>query len=78
MNRLLVSSILFITLTAHSAEHDFTPTKYACTNIDKKIKNVNDRLRSGYTIREGERLKEELRELKHKRFSCRHAGFSVE
>ncbi|MBD3587607.1 hypothetical protein HHX48_17855 [Salinimonas sp. HHU 13199] len=77
MKKILAYSLLLISFIAHSNGYEFSPSKYGCAGIDKEIKLVNDRLRAGYTLREGERLKEELRELKHKRFSCRHAGFSV-
>lgn len=57
---------------------DFKPSKTACAGIDKQIDRVNSKLRAGYSIREGERLKEDLRMLKSKRYSCTRMGFSVE
>ena len=56
---------------------NFKPSKSACAGIDKKIERVNDRLRAGYKVREGERLKEDLRTLKSKRYSCTSKGYSV-
>jgi len=56
---------------------DFKPSKSACAGIDKQIERVNDRLRAGYRLQEGERLKEELRTLKSKRYSCTSKGYSV-
>lgn len=55
----------------------FVPDKYNCAGIDNRIDKINDRMRQGYKVREGERLKEELRQLKKKRYSCRKKGYSV-
>lgn len=56
---------------------DFKPSKSTCAGIDQQIERINDRLRAGYRVREGERLKEDLRTLKSKRYSCTSKGYSV-
>jgi len=44
----------------------------ACRKTRSRIEKINSRLRAGYTLKAGERLKENLRELENFRFrSCR-------
>lgn len=73
---LLILLALFATKSL-AGTPNFKPSKSACAGIDKKIERVNDRLRAGYKVREGERLKEDLRTLKSKRYSCTSKGYSV-
>jgi hypothetical protein len=77
----LVTAIPFLLLAssfqANAGTPDFKPSKAACAGIDKKIERVNNRLRAGYRVREGEKLKEDLRILKSKRYSCTSKGYSV-
>ena len=77
----LVTAIPFLLLAAsfqvNAGTPDFKPSKTACAGIDKKIERVNNRLRAGYRVREGEKLKEDLRILKSKRYSCTSKGYSV-
>ena len=73
---LLVLLVLFATKSL-AGTPNFKPSKSACAGIDKQIELVNDRLRAGYRLQEGERLKEDLRALKSKRYSCTSKGYSV-
>jgi predicted pyridoxine 5'-phosphate oxidase superfamily flavin-nucleotide-binding protein len=73
---LLVLLVLFTTKSL-AGTPNFKPSKSACAGIDKQIERVNDRLRAGYKVREGERLKDDLRTLKSKRYSCTSKGYSV-
>lgn len=47
-------------------------TEAACAEVKAKIRNIEARMRSGYTHAQGERYKEKLRELKARRYKlCR-------
>ena len=47
-------------------------TDAECREIDRKIERIQARMRSGYSAKEGVRLKERLRELRRKRYDlCR-------
>ena len=70
-------ALLFISTNATAATH-FTPTKYACSGIEQRIDTIKSKMRAGYSTREGEALKAELRELKDKRYACKKKGLSVE
>jgi len=69
-------SLLFISAPS-LGNYVFEPSKYNCQGIEKRIDNINSKMRAGYSSREGERLKEELRQLKKQRNSCKSKGFSV-
>ena len=44
----------------------------ACAEVKEKIRNIQSRMRSGYTRAQGERYEQRLRELRTKRFKlCR-------
>ena len=47
-------------------------TEAACAEVKAKIRNIEARMRAGYTRAQGERYNEKLRELKAKRYKlCR-------
>lgn len=77
MNKLIILiTILFISSPAFSVSN-FEPSKYNCSGIEKRIKNINSKMRSGYSAREGERLREELRILKEHHYACKKKRFST-
>ena len=77
MNKLItLLPLLFLSSPAFSASN-FEPSKYSCSGIEKRIKNINSKMRSGYSAREGERLREELRTLKDHRYACKKKRFST-
>jgi hypothetical protein len=79
MKKLLIISLLgLVVSTTAIARADFQPSAKKCQGIDKKIEKVNNRLRNGYSGSKGERLKDQLRELKSKRFTCKTNGFSID
>jgi hypothetical protein len=79
IKKLLIISLIGLAVsTTVMARADFKPSTKKCQGIDKKIDKVNSRLRNGYTVRKGERLKDQLRELKSNRFTCTTNGFSVD
>ena len=53
------------------------PNEYECAGVQGNISNIDDRLRAGYKVRTGERLKERLRHLKKLRYACKKAGFKT-
>ncbi|MFD3284711.1 hypothetical protein ACE41O_16510 [Alteromonas macleodii] len=73
---IITLSLLFISVPS-LASYEFEPSKYECQGIEKRIDIINSRMRAGYTNQEGERLKQELRQLKKQRNSCKSKGFSV-
>lgn len=73
---IITLSILFISAPS-LASYEFEPSKYKCQGIEKRIDIINSKMRAGYTNQEGERLKQELRQLKKQRNSCKSKGFSV-
>ena len=64
MNKTTISLFLFLVSTTTLAKDRFTPSDYACAGIEKRIDHINSRMRAGYSAKEGERLKQELRALK--------------
>lgn len=77
MKKICISlSLLFIANSAF-AKFNFEPTQYKCSGIELRIERINSKMRAGYTAREGERLKEELRTLKKQRYACKKKGLSV-
>lgn len=61
-----------------SANASFEPTQYSCAGIESKIDKIKDKMRSGYSIKEGEILKEQLRQLRSNRNECQKKRLSVE
>ncbi|MEQ5805830.1 hypothetical protein J3369_00275 [Alteromonas sp. NFXS44] len=71
--------IFFITFTQISyAGYDFQPSTYQCAGVEQQIKQINSKMRAGYSSREGEKFREDLRRLKSHRDSCKKAGFKVD
>tara|TARA_Y100000994_G_scaffold177143_1_gene146235 strand:- start:967 stop:1209 length:243 start_codon:yes stop_codon:yes gene_type:complete len=70
--------LLMLSTTNSIASSNFTPSKYQCSGIEQRIDEINSRMRSGYSTREGEQLKEQLRSLKQQRYECKKKGFSVD
>ena len=68
---------LLLTATYSLAGSDFNPSKYRCAGIEQRIDNINSEMRAGYGTREGEQLKNQLRNLKKQRYECKKKGFSV-
>ena len=69
--------LLLVAATYSFAGSNFTPSKYQCTGIEQRIDNINSKMRAGYSAREGEQLKNQLRNLKKQRYECKKKGFSV-
>lgn len=70
-------TLLFVS-TAVTAGTHFKPTEYTCSGIEKRIDTIKSKMRAGYSSREGEVLKAQLRELKDQRYACKKKGLSVE
>ena len=69
--------LLLVAATYSFAGSNFTPSKYQCAGIEQRIDKINSKMRAGYSAREGEQLKNQLRNLKKQRYECKKKGFSV-
>jgi hypothetical protein len=58
---------LIVLLTPPAALADRKLREAECAEVKEKIRNIESRMRAGYTLEEGERYNEKLRELKAKR-----------
>ena len=77
MHNATISLFLLLVSTTTLANDRFTPSEYTCAGIEKRIDHINSRMRAGYSAKEGERLKQELRALKKQRDVCKKKGFAV-
>jgi hypothetical protein len=80
INKLTIISVLFmLDLAGASAKSDDTIklTERQCGRTNSEIKKLNQKLRAGYRVREGERLKDKLRKIKKQRYLCKKQGFAV-
>jgi hypothetical protein len=57
------------TSRAHSVPHPATPSD-DCAGIQLQIDRINKRMRNRYSAREGEWMREKLRELSDRRYRC--------
>lgn len=69
----LITSVLLVALAApQAAVAADRKTEAACAEVKAKIRNIEARMRAGYTRAQGERYNEKLRELKARRYKlCR-------
>jgi hypothetical protein len=67
MKRLAGMLALMVLVTAPAALADRKLREAECAEVKEKIRNIESRMRSGYTLEEGERYNEKLRELRAKR-----------
>lgn len=70
----LCSTLIIFSANANAS---FEPTQYSCAGIESKIDKIKDKMRSGYSIKEGEILKEQLRQLRSNRNECQKKRLSV-
>jgi hypothetical protein len=67
MATLLVASMLLVPAAAHEKS-----AKAECAEVKAKIRNIESRMRAGYSRAQGERYEAKLRELKARRYKvCR-------
>jgi len=59
--------LIFALLAALSADAAGGKDEVACAEVKEKIRNIESRMRAGYTRAQGERYNEKLRVLKAKR-----------
>ncbi|AFS35653.1 hypothetical protein MASE_00380 [Alteromonas macleodii ATCC 27126] len=78
MKKTIALALFMLAATNSVANSQFIPSKYQCSGIEKRIDTINSRMRAGYSMREGEQLKEQLRSLKKQRYECKKKGFSVD
>jgi hypothetical protein len=68
----IVWTLLILTLCMGAADAGSRKDEAACAEVKEKIRNIESRMRSGYTRAQGERYEEKLRELRAKRYKlCR-------
>jgi len=60
-------TLIFVLLAAPSAGAASDKDEVACAEVKEKIRNIESRMRAGYTRAQGERYNEKLRVLKAKR-----------
>ena len=77
MKKTFTLLLLLVAATYSFAGSNFTPSKYQCAGIEQRIGKINSKMRAGYSAREGEQLKNQLRSLKQQRYECKKKGFSV-
>jgi hypothetical protein len=46
-------------------------TKKSCASVSNKISSINSQMRSGYSVQQGERLRNKERDLKNIRDKCK-------
>ena len=68
----IVWMLLIMALCLDVADAGKRTDEAACAEVKEKIRNIESRMRSGYTRAQGERYEEKLRELRAKRYKlCR-------
>ena len=65
--KLLAWMLIFAVLATPAALAAGKKEKAACAEVKEKIRNIESRMRAGYTRAQGERYNERLRELKARR-----------
>lgn len=63
----IAGMLIFTLLAAPAAYAGSKQDEAACAEVKEKIRNIESRMRAGYTRAQGERYNEKLRELKAKR-----------
>lgn len=64
--------LMLIVLCASAAESGSKQDEAACAEVKEKIRNIQSKMRSGYTRAQGEKYEQRLRELRAKRYKlCR-------
>lgn len=74
---LIICVCLSISVYAHAERNINGSVKY-CLSITLKIERVQEKLRHGYKVSFGERLKKKMRKLKKQRYLCHKQGFPTE
>lgn len=68
----IVWILLIMVLCQNVAEAGSKRDEAACAEVKERIRNIESRMRAGYTRAQGERYEEKLRELRAKRHKlCR-------
>ena len=64
-----IRSIITVALLAVAARSDATPdcNKLACNDVKQEIREIESRMRAGYSRAQGEKYEERLRKLRRKR-----------
>jgi hypothetical protein len=52
-------------------------TKTLCKSISLKINKVQGKLRAGYSVSQGEKLKKQMRKIKKQRYYCNKQNLTI-
>lgn len=73
------TGLLSVVSIEHSiAASGFVPSPKSCKGIEIQMEVVNQKLRQEHNFREGEMLKQQLRDLKVKWVRCQNSGYSTD
>lgn len=75
MFRFLIISFFFVTVNSYSAS--VKVTKHSCSTVKKQMDNINSHMRRGYSVQQGEYLKERLRSLQKEQRQCKNKGYKI-
>ena len=50
-------------------------SKKACAKVDKKITTLNSKMRAGYNLKQGEKMKAKLRLLDKQKYGCKRKRY---
>lgn len=72
--------LIFVFCCPYSTAANTSPkaTAAKCKTVTKKINNTNSRLRAGYKVKQGEKLKTKLRKLRRLKRVCRQNNLPTE
>jgi len=73
---LLIILIIFAT-SGIKAKYNYEVSDNNCAGLDNRIKNLNKKMRAGYSASQGEIWKEQYRKLNKQKYSCRKKRFST-
>lgn len=75
LKAVLLSILVSSSITSVYASSNLPVNKYSCSKVESKISRINSAMRSGYSSRQGERLRGDLRDLKKQRSNCKKKKF---
>lgn len=75
MKIITIVAILLISTSLSAATKKIEVSESICKRTVSKIDNINKRMRTGYSVSQGERYKKELKQLKKVKYQCWKKGF---
>ena len=74
---LLSIALIYAISSGAFAANNYPITKYRCSKVSGKIDHLNRLLRAGYSGKQGERYRGDLRLLKKQRRGCKQKRFDI-